>query len=589
MPRLKVPPVKAKPPGAPAKPAGKPSGKASAKPAALAPKRPASTTRPMAAGARQGEAKATTSAKAKGATKAAGAPSQAPVAAIGLQGRDADPSQIAKGDDKPAVLAGLQPLLALAVAEGLFVVAAAAATVEPVRAFARYEPEPLPRFTADGGYFDAQTTPAGALVYTGFVNWPGVPAGELQLGCITASARKPLLVVNSVALADMQPQALAALRAGFGRVLLPAAVASLPANHLLCTAMQAIQRPAAPAQAAVRCHLDGVVDGLAHGWVYDPAQPGRAFMVEVLHQGDVVARGMADLFRDDLSRNGVGNGCHHFKLQLSYTLFDGQPHALSLRVAELGAAGVCPPVTCTLDDSQPAYLDAIPRAQTLALALQAARRVAPPKGEAVQSLLSAFEQSCLQQETWLLDEARAGFLRLADALGENAVCHCKVAETLLLDHQLGRAMECYSAAVDCDPQLAWAHLGLGNVLRMQGQPLAAQEAYRAALACAPGLVQAERRMASVRVDALVASAAQMVQAGDSAAAIALLRAVVFEQPDHEAACNSLDALLRAQQPGPRGDDGRSADPAAQADRARRLLDAMLDEAEHRLTQSAVAP
>lgn len=573
MPRLKVATVKAEVPGAAAR---------SAAPDVAQPA--AATARAAKAGARQGTG--------KGTGRQASAPAPELVAAVSSQGAGAGPALAAPAsteEGKPAAVTGFQPLLALAVSEGLFVVVAAGASMEPLRAFARYEAEPLPRFSSDGAYFNAQTTPAGPVVYTGFVTWPGVPAGALQLGCITASARKPLLSVNSVALADLQPQALAALRTRFGRVLLPAAVAVLPASHVLCAALQTPQRPAAPARAAVRCHFDGVIDGLAHGWVHDPAQPDRAFMVEVLHQGDVVARGMADLYRDDLARNGIGNGCHHFKLTLSYTLFDGQPHALSLRVAELGAAGVCPPVTCTLEASQPTYLDAIPRAQTVALALQVARRSASPKAAVEQAVLAGLAQSCLQQETWLLDEARAGFLRLADTLGENAVCHCKVAETLLLDHQLGRAMECYSAAVDCDPQLAWAHLGLGNVLRMQGQPLAAQAAYHAALACAPGLVQAERRLASVRVDALVASAAQLVQAGDHAAAIALLRAVVFEQPDHEAACNSLDALLRAQQPGPRGVDGRSADPASQADRARRLLDAMLDEAEQRLMQSAVAP
>ena len=548
---------------------------------------PVSAAKPQKPGPRLGKGKA--GGHGDTANPAALVAAVVPAAAAGEASPTADPALPAGGADTPAAPAGMQPLLALAVAEGLFVVVAAGATVEPLRAFARYQPEPLPRFMGGGGYFNAQTTPAGMVVYTGFVTWPGVPAGALQLGCVTASARKPVLAVNSVALADLQPQALVALRARFGRVLLPAALAALPASHALCTALQPLQRPAAAAPAAVRCHFDGVIDGLAHGWVHDPAQPGKAFMVEVLHEGEVVARGMADLYRDDLARNGIGDGCHHFKLNLSYTLFDGQPHALSVRVAELGAAGLCPPVSCNFHDSQPTHLDAMPRAQTVALALQLASRSALPRDGGAQALLAVVERSCLQQETWLLEESRAGFTRLAETLGENALCHCKLAETWLLDHQLGRALACYSAAVACDPQLAWAHLGLGNVLRMQGQPLAAQEAYRAALACAPGLLQAERRLASVRVEALVASAVQQAQAGDNAAAISVLRAVVFEQPDHEAACNSLDALLRAQQPGAHGVDGRSAGPASQADRARRLLDAMLDEAEQRLMQSAGAP
>ena len=501
----------------------------------------------------------------------------------------AEPAPSSNAEDKPAVLAGLQPLLALGVAEGLFVIVAARASLEPLRAFARYEAEPLPRFTGDGGYFNVLRSPAGSVVYTGFVPWPGVPAGAVQLGCITESERKPLLAVNSLSFADLPPQALATLRARFGRVLLPAALAALPASHPLCAPLQPGQLPAVPAQTAVRCHFDGAIDGLAHGWVYDPAQPGKAFLVEVLHEDVVVARGMADLYRDDLERNGIGNGHHHFKLSLSYTLLDGQPHVLSIRVPELGAAGLCPPVTCTLEASQPSHLDAIPRAQALVLALELARRSASYTQEGEQALLSAFEQSCLQQETWLLEEARAGFLRLAETHGANALCHCKVAETWLLDHHLGRAMESYSAAVQCDPRLAWAHLGLGNVQRMQGHPLAAQQSYRAALACAPELVQAELRLASVHVDALVASAVQLAQAGDKAGAIALLRPFVFEHPDDEAACNGLDVLLREEQTEPRAGEGRSFEPAARADRARRLLDAMLDEAEQRLANAAATP
>jgi tetratricopeptide (TPR) repeat protein len=493
-------------------------------------------------------------------------------------------------DAKPIELVGLQALLALSVAEGLFLIAAAGASLEAVQAFARYETEPLPRFVSEPGYFSAQATQAGPVVYTAFVPWPGVPAGALQLGCITASARKPLLTVNTLALADLQPEDRAALLARFGRVLLPAALAMLPATHALRQALQPAQ-PAAPqpvpSQTTVRCHFDGVIDGLAHGWVYDPAQPGKAFTVEVLHQGDAVSRGLADRYRDDLERNGFGDGCHHFRLALSYTLFDGQPHVLSVRVVELGAAELCPPLTCTLEASQPVHLDTIPRAQTLVLAQQLGRSAKVSHANAEQALLQAFRQCGLQQETWLLEAARAGYVRLAEVLGANALCHCKIAETWLLEHQLARALEAYSAAVQLDPQLPWAQLGLGNVLRLQGRALEARDAYRAALACAPGLAVAQHRLASVQADAFAASAAQRVQAGDKAGAIALLRAAVFEQPDHEAACNSLDALLREPQPRQHGGNGGWSDPADQTDRARRLLDAMLDEAEQRLAGGLV--
>jgi hypothetical protein len=608
--RKPAPPVKAaakKPSAQPAQQAAptlpsKTAAKKAAKPAAISaqPAQQAALTLPSKPAAKK-TSKPAAMPPAKAAAKPAAKPpakttaKPTPAAKLALRRQPApsprSPITAAAANDKPAESDGLKPLLALGVAEGLFLIAAAGASREAVQAFARYEAEPLPRFITEPGYFTAQASQAGPVVYTAFVPWPGVPAGTLQLGCITASARKPLLTVNTLAYAALQPEALAALLARFGRVLLPAALAVLPAAHALRRALQPAEpKPVAqPApQQTVRCCFDGAIDGLAHGWVYDSAQPGKAFLVEVLHQGEVVARGLADRYRDDLERNGMGDGCHHFRLALSYALFDGQPHVLSVRVVELGAAELCPPAACTLEASQPVHLDAIPRAQTLALAQQLGRSAQVSNAKAEQALLQAFRQCSLQQETWLLDEARAGYVKLAEILGANALCHCKIAETWLLDHQLERALEAYTAAVQLDPQLPWAQLGLGNVLRLQGQPLQAQAAYQAALACAPGLVSAQHRLASVQGDALAAIAAQRVQAGDKAGAIALLRAAVFEQPDHEAACNSLDALLREPQPKHYGSNGQGSDATEQADRARRLLDAMLDEAEQRLAQTAAA-
>ena len=67
---------------------------------------------------------------------------------------------------------------------------------------------------------------------------------------------------------------------------------------------------------------------------------------------------------------------------------------------------------------------------------------------------------------------------------------------------------------------------------------------------------------------------------------ALLRAAVFDQPDRDAACDSLDALLREPATHRPGDNPSLTGAAEQAERSRRLLDAMLDEADHRLASSA---
>jgi hypothetical protein len=501
------------------------------------------------------------------------------------------PASQAGGDQHPAQVQGLLTVLALSVDEGLFLIAAAAASFETVRAFARYESDPLPRFVSEGTYFAAQTTKGGPVIYTTFLPWPSAPAGPLQLGCITTSGRKPLLSVNSLAWAELQPDASTELLKRFGRALLPAAKAVLPERHELRLALEPVEPPVkavAPAKTTVLCHFDGVIDGLAHGWVHDTSQPGKALEVEILHQGEVVARGLADRYRDDLERNGIGNGCHHFRLSLSYTLFDSQPHVLEVRVPVFGDALLCPPVTCSLVNSQPAHLDAIPRAQTLALARKLERRgnFSQPGGD--QALLAAFDQHGLLQETWLLDEARAGYIQLAEALGDNALCHCKIAETWLLDYRLPEALDAYAAATRLDPQMPWAHLGIGNVLRLQSQPLAALAAYRTALAIEPRLSQAEQRVAAVEADAVCARAAQLAQAGDKTSATALLRATVLQYPDHQRACDILYELLRDSQPPGQFVDAARSTPSAQADRARHLLDAMLDEVEQRFTKAAAA-
>jgi len=499
------------------------------------------------------------------------------------------PASQAGSDQRTAQVEGLQAVLALSVAEGVFLIVAAAASFEGVRAFARYESDPVPRFVSEGTYLAAQKTRDGPVIYTTFVPWPSAPVGPLGLGCITTSGRKPVLSVKSLAWAELSSDASTAVLTRFGRALLPAAKAVLPERHGLRLALQPVQPPVqavASEPTSVLCHFDAVVDGLAHGWVYDKRQPGKALEVEILHQGEVVARGIADRYRDDLERIGIGNGCHHFRLSLSHTLFDGQLHVLDVRVPALGAVALCPPLTCSLVNSQPAHLDAIPRAQTLALARELERRgnFSQPGGD--QALLAAFDQHGLHQETWLLDEARAGYLQLAEVLGDSALCNCKIAETWLLDYQLPEALEAYAAAARLDPQMPWAHLGMGNVLRLQSQPVAALAAYRTALKVAPGLRQAEQRAAAVQADAACASARQLEQAGDKAGATALLRATVLRYPDHEGACDSLYALLRDSQP-----PGQFVDTAAsaQVERARYLLEAMLDEFEQRLMTAAGAP
>jgi hypothetical protein len=63
------------------------------------------------------------------------------------------------------------------------------------------------------------------------------------------------------------------------------------------------------------------------GWAWAPATPGRRVTVQALLGEAVIAEATADRPRDDLARNGIGDGRHAFELPL--------PEAAHARQAEL--------------------------------------------------------------------------------------------------------------------------------------------------------------------------------------------------------------------------------------------------------------
>ena len=86
------------------------------------------------------------------------------------------------------------------------------------------------------------------------------------------------------------------------------------------------------------------------GWVWDKNNPNVALPLELVEGNTVYATTIADIYREDLQRNGAGDGRHAFSLQLPAALKDGQPHQISIRVQ--GSSYLVPggpkTVTCTL-------------------------------------------------------------------------------------------------------------------------------------------------------------------------------------------------------------------------------------------------
>lgn len=81
---------------------------------------------------------------------------------------------------------------------------------------------------------------------------------------------------------------------------------------------------------ALRGRLDGVLDGMLRGWLWDPDRPSEMLTGEVLLDGQPMARLRADQPRADLEAIGFGAGGAGFELPLPAEAQDGQIHELAL-------------------------------------------------------------------------------------------------------------------------------------------------------------------------------------------------------------------------------------------------------------------
>lgn len=417
---------------------------------------------------------------------------------------------------------GPTPLLALGVESGLFIVVAIPASFAAVKSFARFVSEPMPRFVGASIYLHAQSLSAGQSIYTAFLQTATPPSGLLHLGCVTDDQRKPVFQVDCQAYTSLDLVAMKSVIDRFGQALTPAFKAVLPAEHALC---QNLEIPAVASPPSVEGSLDGVHEGHVHGWIVVPGFSQKTIPVELVEGTKIVAQGIADFYLDKLNGESEPVGRYRFRLALSYTLFDGAEHQLLLRAN----APVSKPTeltsALTLIDQRSLEVDLISRENTLAVGLVLGQKASVKNTRAITILLNTFSKACLQQETGLMDEARADYQRLNAILGDNALCHCKIGETWLLQNMTENALQAYKMAVQLDPRFVWSQLGLGCALRLLGQPLKAEAAYLKALQFNPNSTSARQRLVDLRHAAIASRLVQLVQANDKTAALSLLEIV----------------------------------------------------------------
>jgi D-alanine transfer protein len=83
-------------------------------------------------------------------------------------------------------------------------------------------------------------------------------------------------------------------------------------------------------------HLDVVDEKVISGWAWEPAQPDRAVKLTVYDGNKLVANIVADQLRNDLRRDGKGNGKHAFFYPVPDKLKDGKMHEIRVQVAGTG-------------------------------------------------------------------------------------------------------------------------------------------------------------------------------------------------------------------------------------------------------------
>jgi len=74
-----------------------------------------------------------------------------------------------------------------------------------------------------------------------------------------------------------------------------------------------------------------------NGWAYDPEAPATPVALVVLLNGAEIARLVADGYRPDLEKAGIGDGHHAFELDLPAGLAADLCHEIEVRRQDNGA------------------------------------------------------------------------------------------------------------------------------------------------------------------------------------------------------------------------------------------------------------
>jgi tetratricopeptide (TPR) repeat protein len=368
-------------------------------------------------------------------------------------------------------------------------------------------------------------------------------------------------------------------------------VRSLRTQQLLPGSPQRLQSEAPPARvrpADVQGAFESISDSRALGYAWDLSRPEHRLEVEILCDGEVVGRAPANTFRGDLYASGVGDGRHAFSVPISYQLFDGKPHWLTAREAHTGKSLAQGPHLFEQPSANWPF-DLMSRAETLR---QLAALISGPevasRGVSAEQCRERLVEASLRQEMRQTEAARLIYGQLLEQLGDNALCHCKLAETWLLDGEPDPALDAYRRAAALPHAPFWAYLGVGNAFKLREHFVEAEDAYQSALRHSPRQPLVLQRLQEVCARAVPMRVDRLVADGQIEEGIRLLQTRLIEEPENPMILNKLSTLLARQQGAQPisahlGSAQDQDDEVAAFDNSLRVLELLLAEGDRRLS------
>jgi GT2 family glycosyltransferase len=128
--------------------------------------------------------------------------------------------------------------------------------------------------------------------------------------------------------------------------------------------------------------LDGPVYGTVRGWAFDPESPNEPVSVELKLDGQPFETIVANSFRDDLEKAGMGDGRHSFSLPLPAAFLDGKMHVVDAHIAGTEVALDHSPMEVSHAD--PPAAGVVPRSQR-----QVPRLAKNPKAQGAPDTVAA--------------------------------------------------------------------------------------------------------------------------------------------------------------------------------------------------------